>query len=207
MSWIWLAPVRYDRQKEGQKVNSLASRLLNARKGINWWAALTAPRKRIPPQHPALLWPSRTAKAKCSSCLGSRTASPWAGSMHLCSCFPIWVWSSIKSELACALYYIRGKTLQKQNRRLPSQPLEKLRKFAEKISRAASLPATKLTSKIMSPGTENPSKTGSALLRKFLFREGFLLIPASNVLAMPTRMSTAEWDARIFYAILLNGNG
>lgn len=121
MSWIWLAPARYDRQKEGQKVTSLASRLLNARKGINWWAALTAPGKRIPPRHPALLWPSCTAKAKCSSCLGSRTASPWAGSVYLCSCFPIWVWSSIKSELACALYYIRGKTLQKQNRRLPPQ--------------------------------------------------------------------------------------
>lgn len=125
--WIWLAPARW--QAEGRpKILFLSLPGSHS----SWtpereWTSMRSSHcttKRIPPGHPALLCSSRTARAKCSPCLGSRTASPWAiprqGACTSARAFTAGS-EAAQNELAYALYYTRGKTHQKKNWRLPSQ--------------------------------------------------------------------------------------
>ena len=77
-SWIWLAPARHSRQKEGQKATSPASRGVTA-PGCQKGNEHCAPRASAPEQ----CLPEPLPEREC----------------HLCSCFPSQVWAA-QRELA-----------------------------------------------------------------------------------------------------------
>lgn len=95
----------------------------------------------------------------------------------------------------------------KQNWRLPPQlVLGTIHNVCRESLQSSFLSSHQTNLKYWATGRENPSKTGSVLHRKFLFKEGFLLIAASDVLVMPIGMSVAEWHTRVFHTMLRNGN-
>lgn len=127
-SWIWLAPARYERQKEGQKVPSspLAESLpLNARKAVDIDEQLSLHHEKgfhqgILPCSDSLALQGPSAPRASAPEQHLPEPFPEQGASTSALAFPPGS-EAAQNELAYALYYARGKTLQKQNWKLPSQ--------------------------------------------------------------------------------------
>lgn len=181
--WAGSRQLQIDRQKEGQKshfVSFLGSQSSwTPERKWHSWAALIAPQKKgfqqgiLPCCDPLALQGSSAPSQLQNSVSRSYSLSREHAPLLLLS------WLDPKQhKLSWLMPSVTPEIKLFRNRRHPSQPLERLKVFRELAENCSFSSSPKTNFKIHE---KNLSKTGSILLRKLLFREWFLLIPASNV--------------------------
>lgn len=175
---ICLAPAGCTTWKESQEGASLAPRGATApgshKESRHWWITLIVPRKRIPPRHPALLWPSLGAlqQPRAPSIVAAEEHQPEPfPERGACTSAPAFLAMSkgAQSELPS----ITPEAKLSRNRTRGSclnQHLEQARRLQRKSP--GQLLFKPWNSEWIT-STENPSKTSLVLLRQILFREGF----------------------------------